>query len=312
MTSGDCNGECGSWKLYSHCRVQNRVKKTRRSPRSAGVQGSRAARNISESRLPSRGVIHKDHHQPTGTLFTTASQSNDLPCGCTELLDEIFEADDTAVDAPVSNRTLNESRDGAVYGGSGEIDEAGVDIDDKTNTELDAGAARNIERIVVPVSLSEEFPSSNVSVLSDNSGNQPTSCREIKDFLIQALPEGLMNIFRAPCPISAAAYGRGPIEDPYGNSIYPGGSFTRSIYPAEDLNIDRMFPPRSDHTIGTEAGDQSTEGDSVDATMSNGTASDRPLLIPPRPPIPFIERTLKISPTEDMPDAGESEMPTTH
>ncbi|KAF3269224.1 hypothetical protein TWF217_009317 [Orbilia oligospora] len=295
-TSGDRNGAGISQEPSPFRRTEGRVQKLRRNPRPAGVQGSGAGPMENPCNAKRSGRTRFSDHVPK-------------PHPEWILQEAIPVANNTVIGIPVLNNVLNECGNSLVYGSAVEYAETMMmKIDNE-------GSPGNIERLEIPLRPSEELPLSNVSIFSGGPGNLPTSSPEIKNFLIETLPLGPTRFYEGPGQNFPADYSRGPIVDPYGNPIHPGDTFPRRAYGVRDLNVDMIFPTSSAHTVGGERrGAQSIGVNSLDTTMSNGTASDRPLLIPYRQPILFVdvERTFDMSATEDMLDAGGSGMRYTH
>ncbi|KAK6513661.1 hypothetical protein TWF506_008100 [Arthrobotrys conoides] len=314
-TSGDRNGTSFSPGSPSFRRVEGRVQKSRQSPRSAKVQGLIAARVVdgTRRRLPSLEAISTAHQEPMEKLCNAYPAVSN----CRELLDEgsgllsawaakdrIPRTNDTIADMPVSNSVPASCGDNAVYKILGEFGEARMEIDSEENTRN----TKHVEALVEPL---EEITASNVSIFSGNSGKEPTSSREIKDFLIEALPMIPARFSKCRHEAFPAEHWRSSMEDPYGNPIHPRDCFPRPAYDVRNLNVDEMFPSGTAHTVGGEAGEQSIGGHSLDATMSSGTALGRPLLIPSGYPIYFVdvEGTFHISAIEAALDASDSGIP---
>ncbi|KAF3192077.1 hypothetical protein TWF106_008466 [Orbilia oligospora] len=316
-TSGDRNGAGSSQEPPPFRRTESRVQKLRRNPRPTGIQCSGAVTNaVGASRRPhSTEAVYKALQEPMENPCNTKRS------GCTRSSDQVPKphpewslqeaipaASNTVIGIPVLDNALNECGNIVVYGCAVEYAETMMKVDSEGNSG-------NVERLEIPLRPSEELPLSNVSIFSGGSGNLPTSSPEIKNFFIETLPLGPARFSRDPGQNFLADYRRGPIVDPYGNPIHPGDNFPRRAYGVRDLNVDMIFPTCSAHTVGGgRKGAQSTGVNSLDTTMSNGTASDRPLLIPYRHPILFVdaERTFDISAAEDMLDASESGMPYIH
>ncbi|KAF3287571.1 hypothetical protein TWF970_007288 [Orbilia oligospora] len=285
-TSGDRNGAGSSQEPPPSRRTESRVQKLRRNPRPM----ENPCNTKKSGRTRSSDHVPKPH--PEWTLQKA-----------------ILAANNTVIGIPVLNNVLNEYGNSAVYGSAVEYTETMMKIDSE-------GSPGNIERLEIPSRPSEELPLSNVSIFNGGSGSLPTSSLEIKSFFIETLPLGPTRFYKGPGQNFPADCGRGPTVDPYGNPIHPGDNFPRRAYGVRDLNVDMIFPTGGTHTVGGggRRGAQSIGVNSLDTTMSNGTTSDRPPLIPYRHPILFVdvERTFDMSATEDMLDASESGMPYTH
>ncbi|KAK6523431.1 hypothetical protein TWF281_001413 [Arthrobotrys megalospora] len=299
-TSGDRGGADGSLEPLSSRRVlEGGVVKQQKS--------SNTKQKLAKA-LRRKGILEVCD-QPEESPLSSLDPFDGLPVSPTKDPDNLLEVDGMPVDVflsktvtPEPNGSLNQFDDTARDCDSGKVDDSGTNVDTKAsgflaiNDQVGTGNIANInEAAGISVAPSDESTFTSLSVWSGDVGNQPTSSNEVKSHFIDTLYSSMVNSPQFPNLNSQAERRTGYIYDQYGSPICH----------VQDLNVDEMFPPRSDYdavAVGT-----SVRGHSEDVTMSNGTAPHEVFPILPRSPPYFIERPLELSSTEGASDTGESD-----
>ncbi|KAK6499077.1 hypothetical protein TWF481_011646 [Arthrobotrys musiformis] len=292
MTAGDHNGSGGSGgsggrrRLDSLHRVHGRVKKGQKGNQPAAKRTSEVAKIRREALLEALvGHLSQPTETPSTGQETSVLHSSLEPSDETSAADEAPTSLGIPCCAPGGRNNSSYACDNDAAGDRMETDDAweSRNIENNYNIGVGANGTGSGGGTDVLAAIPGGSPQSNVSVKDGEPGNQSTSDPAIKESLIHHLPLGLLGPPEGHNQDLGGKFSVGWAKDPYGDPLF-------------DVNsgyIGEIICSLGLPALGEGEG-PSIEGESMDATMSDGTAPDKDYLVPRWGDIPPIAGTLEV------------------